>query len=75
MQVVVSEINKQDLDVSYLRQENATLEEKILVMTDLVAGLKKDNANVKKLYEDAQRNDGTLMAELRAELENTKHKL
>jgi hypothetical protein len=64
----VSEINKQDLDVSYLRQENATLEEKILVMTDLVAGLKKDNANVKKLYEDAQRNDGTLMAELRAEL-------
>jgi len=75
LQVVVSEINKQDLDVSYLRQENATLEEKILVMTDLVAGLKKDNANVKKLYEDAQRNDGTLMAELRAELENTKHKL
>jgi hypothetical protein len=56
------------LDVSYLRQENVTLEEKILVMTDLVAGLKKDNANVKKLYEDAQKNDGVLMAELRAEL-------
>lgn len=54
--------------MSYLRQENATLEGKILVMTDVVAGLKKDNANLKKLYEDAQRNDGMLMAELRAEL-------
>jgi hypothetical protein len=62
LQVVISEINKQDLDVSYLRQENGNLEEKILMMSDVIAGLKKDNANLKKLYEDTQRNDTALIA-------------
>jgi hypothetical protein len=75
LQVVISEINKQDLDVSYLRQENGNLEEKILMMADVIAGLKKDNANLIKLYEDTHRNDTALIAELRLDLEATKHKL
>jgi hypothetical protein len=49
--VVISEINKQDLDMSFLRQENANLEEKISMMNDAISGLKKDNTNIKKLYE------------------------
>ena len=51
LQVVISEINKQDLDMSFLRQENTNLEEKILMMNDAISGLKKDNSNIKKLYE------------------------
>jgi hypothetical protein len=51
LQVVISEINKQDLDMSFLRQENANLEEKISMMNDAISGLKKDNTNIKKLFE------------------------
>lgn len=34
-------------------------------MNDVISGLKKDNANIKKLYEERQHNDNTLLTELR----------
>lgn len=34
-------------------------------MNDVISGLKKDNSNIKKLYEEKQQNDNTLLAELR----------
>ena len=37
--------------MSFLRQENSNLEEKISMMNDVISGLKKDNTNIKKLYE------------------------
>lgn len=48
---MISEINKQDLDMNFLRQENNNLEEKISMMSDVISGLKKDNSNLKKLYD------------------------